>query len=782
MKGRNRRELKRLHGHVTETHKFEAAFADQSNAAFRAQTESWQRELAAIEDPKRQRKKLDELLPRAFALVRTAADRLRGKTADVCEMPTTWDMKHYDVQLLAGAALHERCVAEMATGEGKTLAATLPTYLNALAGKGAHVVTANDYLAKRDSQWMGMLFGFLGLSVGCLQTGLAHDARRDAYEKDITFGTAAEFGFDYLRDNSMAMSPEHRVQRGHYFALIDEIDYILIDEARVPLIITQPREDESPMLYASLRPLIEKVVRAQRRQCQQLLKQARQAMEARDTQAAGRALFQVEQAQPRDPGLLKMKENPEALRLMEHAELALHQDMQKIDIFNLREELFFTVDPKSRQASLTEKGRQLLSPNDPDQFTIPDPDDPNFGVRAGHMHAVSQLLGAYSLYIRDTDYLVKDGNVIIIDRATERPMEGRRWSDGLHQAVEAKERVDVQRETETLASVTIQNYFRLYPNLAGMTGTAMSAAEEFEEIYGLRVRQIPTHRPCLRNDLDDRVFRTIHQKNKAIAAEIESAHARKQPVLVGTASVSASEQLSKLLKRKKVPHTVLNARNHEREAEIIRQAGMPGAVTISTNMAGRGTDIKLGDGVADLGGLYVIGTERQASMRIDRQLRGRSARQGDPGQSCFFLSLEDELIQRFGAKDRLAKVLELGGVENGEPLTHSILTKAIERAQKQMEHSQFEARKHTLRFDDVVNVQRLRIYERRDNFLASPDSRSALFELLDEIEELPKEFGSMSALRGWYQNQVPEEIDRQLLLSVLDHAWREHLTNLDDLR
>ncbi len=761
----NDRIIKRLRAEVAKINALEPEFERLSDDQLRAKTGEFKERLARGAN-------LDELLHEAFAVVREAAKRTLGQ-------------RHFDVQLIGGIVLHQGKIAEMKTGEGKTLVATLPAYLNALTGRGVHVVTVNDYLARRDAEWMGQIYRFLGLEVGCIVSGLSDAERRAAYAADITYGTNNEFGFDYLRDN-MRLRLEDMVQRERYYAIVDEVDSILIDEARTPLIISGPAEDSS-RLYE----LVDELVR----------------------------------------------------------ELA-PEDWEK--------------DEKQRAVVLTERGvermeamlreRGLLrgaSLYDIENVTL--------------VHHIQQALRAHHLFQRDVDYIVKDGKVIIIDEFTGRMMPGRRYSDGLHQALEAKERVPVQPENQTLASITFQNYFRLYEKLAGMTGTAATEAAEFQEIYGLEVVVIPTHKPMIRQDEDDEVYRTAREKYDAIVREIEEAHRRGQPVLVGTVSIEKSELLSRMLKKKGIPHQVLNARYHEKEAQIIAQAGRLGAVTIATNMAGRGTDIQLGgnaemrirqelgedpdpeaaarirrevederEKVKALGGLYVIGTERHESRRIDNQLRGRSGRQGDPGRSKFFLSLEDDLMRIFGS-ERMDGVLQKLGLKEGEAIVHPWINKALEKAQQKVEARNFEIRKNLLKFDDVMNDQRKVVYQQRREILEAEsvadmvrDMRHQVIEEMVarhipeqaypeqwDLEGLEREvqevFGLELPIRAWGQEEgiAEEEITRRIteaadalmarkvadygeplvrmaeksiLLQVLDHLWKEHLLQLDHLR
>jgi len=712
---------------------------------------------------------LEEILPEAFAAVKNACRRLCGQDIIVRDHPIKWEMVPFDVQLIGGIGLHRGFIAEMATGEGKTLVATMPVYLNALAGRGAHLVTVNDYLAARDSEWMGAIYKFLGLTVGCIVHDQPPNVRREQYNCDITYGTNAEFGFDYLRDNGMAARKEEQVQRGHYFAVVDEVDSILIDEARTPLIISGPSLHTFDEQYGQWKPPVESLVRAQERLCNRFLSEAEALIKKLNPadgsnvenagaleHEAGLLLFRVKTGQPRLEGLAKLLENPENARMMNHAELELHKDQKKVDLYREKEELLFAIDEKSHEADLTEKGRNFISPKDPDAFVLPDlttilhdidagPEtdvrkrlelktkvQADFEAKAQKIHAISQLLKAYSLYQLDVEYVIQDNKVIIVDQHTGRLMPGRRWSDGLHQAVEAKEGVEIERETQTLATITIQNYFRLYQKLAGMTGTAETEASEFFDIYKLGVLVIPTNRPVARKDGHDSVYKTKREKFTAVVQEIKGLHAQGRPALVGTISVETSEMLSRMLKREGLIHSVLNAKYHEQEAEIVSRAGQRGAITIATNMAGRGTDIKLGAGVADIGGLHVLGTERHEARRIDRQLRGRCARQGDPGSSHFFISLEDDLMRLFGS-DRIVKYMEKMGLEEGQELTHPLLNRSIQQAQKRVEQHNFQIRKRTLEYDDVMNKQREVIYGFRNEIIHGQDVRDRLMDIIEEV-------------------------------------------------
>ena len=768
---RNEREVKRLRPIVGQINEIEAGLQKFSDDELRQKTADWKARLSQIQDKTELAKALNQILPEAFAVVKNACRRLTERKTEIIvrEHPLLWEMIPFDVQLIGGYGLHSGRIAEMATGEGKTLVATLPIYLNALTGRGVHLVTVNDYLAARDSEWMGAIYKFLGLTVGCILHDQPPRVRREQYNCDITYGTNAEFGFDYLRDNGMAARKEEQVQRGHYFAIVDEVDSILIDEARTPLIISGPSVHTYDEQYGQWKPLVESLVRAQERLCARFLSEAGalikklhptdgsnpQNSEALEREI-GMLLFRVKTGQPKSEGLMKILEDPENLKLMNQAELDLHKDQKKVDLYREKEELLFAIDEKGFEADLTEKGRNFINPQDPETFVLPElttvlheidvgpePDarkrmeaktkvQQDFETKAQKIHAISQLLKAYSLYQLDVEYVIQENKVIIVDQHTGRLMPGRRWSDGLHQAVEAKEGVEIERETQTLATITIQNYFRLYQKLAGMTGTAETEASEFLDIYKLGVLVIPTNRPIARKDANDAVYKTRREKFAAVLNEIKQIHAQGRPILVGTISVEVSEQLSRMLKREGIIHSVLNAKYHQQEAEIVSRAGQRGGVTIATNMAGRGTDIKLGPGVAELGGLHVLATERHEARRIDRQLRGRCARQGDPGSSHFFISLEDDLMRLFGS-DRIVKMMERMGLEEGQELTHPWLNRSIQQAQKRVEQHNFQIRKRTLEFDDVMNKQREVIYGFRNEIIHGEDVRDRLMDIMEEV-------------------------------------------------
>src|SRR4051794_31966928 len=793
---KNQREIKRMLPTVRRINELEEQLRTLSDDDLRAKTAQWQAELAVIADPAERWKKLDDILPEAFAVVKNGARRLteRQQEFSACDQPMVWNMVHFDVQLIGGMVLHRGKISEMATGEGKTLVATLPLYLNALTGRGAHLVTVNDYLARRDAEWMGQLYSFLGLTCGCIQHDQPPDLRREQYACDITYGTNSEFGFDYLRDNGMATTREQQVQRGYHYAIVDEVDSILIDEARTPLIICGPAT-VSTHQYDRLKPLVDQLVKKQNMLCNRLASEAKEAFDRDETEEGGRLMFKVKLGQPRNKQLLRMMEDPDKRKAIDKAELSFYQDTRKEELFALKEELFFTMDEKSNEADLSEQGRTYLNPDDPDAFVLPDlisefteiDLDPELSpeqkeqsktARQEHcdaqgerIHNISQLLRAYCLFEKDVQYVVEENKVVIVDEFTGRKMAGRRWSDGLHQAVEAKEGVQIDRETQTLATITIQNYFRLYQKLGGMTGTAETEAAEFHDIYKLDVNVIPTNRPVQRKDANDRIYKTRREKYNAVINDIKEAHAKQQPVLVGSVSVEASELLSRMLKREKIPHNVLNAKYHMQEAEIVARAGQAGTVTISTNMAGRGTDIKLGPGVADSGGLYVLGTERHEARRIDRQLRGRCARQGDPGASRFYVSFEDDLMRNFGAADRMTKIMERFGLEEGQELEHPWLNRSVETAQKRVEQRNYLIRKRTLDMDDVMNNQREVVYGYRNEVIESEEPRPLIYEVIDEavpakVQEYlgsgrPGEDANYTGLLQWVNTTFPVGLNKE---------------------
>ena len=852
---KNQRELKRMAPIVRRINELDEQFNSLSDEDLRAKTLAWKERLAPVEDPAEREAILNEILPDAFAVVRNAARRLCGKSWLVSDQLVTWNMVHFDVQLIGGMVLHSGRIAEMATGEGKTLVATLPLYLNALTGRGAHLVTVNDYLARRDAEWMGELYRFLGLTCGCIQHDQSPDVKRAQYACDITYGINSELGFDYLRDNGMATSREQQVQRGYVYAIVDEVDSILIDEARTPLIIAGPAT-VSTHQYDKFKPGIEQLVRKQTMLCSRLVNEAKGLLDDGKTDEGGLLLFKAKLGQPRNKALLRLLEDPVNRRALDKAELSFHQDTRKDELYALKEELFFTIDERAQESDLSEQGRDFLNPDDPEAFVLPDlmtafaeidirkdlddaaKDKAKTALQAEtdhqaeRIHNISQLLRAYCLFEKDVEYVVEENKVVIVDQYTGRKMSGRRWSDGLHQAVEAKEGVQIDRETQTLATITIQNYFRLYHKLGGMTGTAETEANEFHDIYKLDVIVIPTNRSILRVDGNDRIYKTRREKYNAVVAEVKDCHSRGQPVLVGTASVDSSEVLSRMLKREKIPHSVLNAKYHRQEAEIVARAGQKDTVTISTNMAGRGTDIKLGAGVAELGGLNVLGTERHESRRIDRQLRGRCARQGDPGASRFYVSFEDDLMRNFGASDRMTTIMEKFGLEDGQELEHPLLNRSVENAQKRVEQRNYMSRKHTLEYDDVMNKQREVVYGYRNETLDTEDPRHLIDEVIDgaiplKVEDYLKADGEEPNYKGLLQwvnmtfpvgltaekaglekrtieenarflvdairkaylekssHEDPEAVkglERYIVLNAVDRLWQEHLFGMDALR
>ena len=817
---------------------------------------------------------LNEMLPEVFATVREACRRLVGTTVTVTGRELVWDMVPYDVQLIGGVVLHQGKIAEMATGEGKTLVATLPLYLNALAGRGSHLVTVNNYLARRDSQWMGHVFKYLGLTVACLDdTEPSSPERRAAYLSDITYGTNNEFGFDYLRDN-MVFSLDQRVQREHAYAIIDEVDSILIDEARTPLIISGPVGNESDEKYAQFSRQVAELVRKQTGVVNTLLSEAEKLLEDPKTRNdAALKLYQARLGMPKNKRLLKMLNETGTKQLVQRMELDAIADrklpMKQQRMRDLEETLYFVLDEKGHSVHLTDRGSEAMSPNEPGLFLVPDISEEihaidrdqdlspterierrrqvesDYAIKSEKLHIIHKLLQAHVLYEKEVDYLVQEGQVMIVDEFTGRVMTGRRWADGLHQAVEAKEGVQVKGETQTFATITIQNYFRMYDKLAGMTGTAETEETEFYQIYGLDVNVIPTHRPIRRLDQPDRIYKTRKEKHDAIMAEVERLHGLGWPILIGTVNVDVSETLSRQLKRRGLKHEVLNAKYHQREAEIVAGAGQKSAIVIATNMAGRGTDIKLGkdlDLSAPEAGLQIIGTERHESRRIDRQLRGRSGRQGDPGQTIFFLSLEDDLMRLFGS-DRIARWMDKSGAEEGEVITGGLVTRAIEQAQKRVELQNFQQRKRLLEYDDVMNQQREVIYslrlfalERGEELKAEarrmielaleravyqfltgttrpeeydrgglresltmqylvtvdPIVDTAATPSIDKMAEAAQAEGEQTFQRKIkYLSdfgrtiglpEVDNQVLSQVMLSVLDEKWKDHLYDLDQLR
>lgn len=732
---------------------------------------------------------LNDIMPEAFAVVKETAKRFVNNTEisvqanefdrlisgdkdyitlqddkavwanswDAAGKPITWDMIHYDVQLIGGAAMHQGKIAEMQTGEGKTLVATLPVYLNALSGKGVHLVTVNDYLAKRDSAWMAPIFEFHGLSVDCIDYHQPNsEARRKAYKADITYGTNNEFGFDYLRDN-MAHSPDDLVQRPHHFAIVDEVDSVLVDDARTPLIISGPIPQGDRHEFIELKPKVDDIVSIQRKELVSVLAEAKKLIAEGDTKEGGFLLLRAYRGIPKNKALIKFLSEEGIKTLLQKTENFYMQDnnreMPKVDA-----ELYYVIEEKNNQVELTDKGVEFLSGKDnPDFFVMPEIGMEvskieakglskeeeaaekeelfrEFGVKSERIHTLNQLLKAYALFEKDIQYVVMDNKVMIVDEQTGRIMDGRRYSDGLHQAIEAKENVKIEDATQTFATVTLQNYFRMYRKLSGMTGTAVTEAGEFWEIYKLDVVEIPTNRPIARDDKQDLVYKTKREKYNAVIDDVTNLSQAGRPVLIGTTSVEISELLGKMLSIRKIPHNVLNAKQHKKEAEIVDEAGRSGQVTIATNMAGRGTDIKLSDEVKEAGGLAIVGTERHDSRRVDRQLRGRAGRQGDPGSSQFYVSLEDNLMRLFGS-ERIAKMMDKMGLKEGEVIQHSMISKSIERAQKKVEENQFGVRKRLLEYDDVMNAQREVVYKRRRHALHGERLRVDLANMIYDTSE-----------------------------------------------
>ena len=750
------RDVKKLRPLVEKINSFEVEYQKLSEEQLKAKTQEFKNRLARGEST-------DEIMCEAFATVKNACRRLCGSLINVCDQEIEWNMVPFDVQIMGAIVLHGGNIAEMATGEGKTLVATMPLYLNALTGRNCQLVTVNDYLAKRDSEWMGAVYQYLGLTVGCVQNQMMPEERRQQYDCDITYGTNSEFGFDYLRDMGMAMEKEQLVQRDHFYVIIDEVDSILIDEARTPLIISGPVA-VSTHQFDKLQPLIDKLFKLQSTLCSRLASEAKAVLakenaSKEDLDDAYVKLFQIKLGMPKNRQLMRLLEDGAILKRLEKTESFIRSDQNRGLLQEVQEDLYYVIDERTNESDLTEQGRNEIGPDNPEMFVLPDlldnlhsidnntdmsEDDKvkakqafqeEFGIRTETIHNISQLLKAYSLFEKDVHYVVQDNKVLIVDEHTGRLMPGRRFSEGLHQALEAKEGVTIERETQTLATITIQNYFRMYEKLSGMTGTAETEAGEFHSIYKVDVVVIPTNKPCQRIDVNDKIYKTKREKYRAVIQEVKEYHENGQPVLLGTVSVDVSEVLSRMLRMENIPHNVLNAKNHKSEAEIVALAGCKGAVTVATNMAGRGTDIKLEEGVPEIGGLHVIGSERHDSRRIDRQLRGRCSRQGDPGSSSFFVSLEDNLMRLFGS-DRISSIMSRLGLEEGEELQHPLLNKSISTAQKRVEQQHYSIRKRTLEFDDVMNKQREVIYSFRKKTLLSEEPREILFDVLrQEMEE-----------------------------------------------
>ena len=821
---KHERDIKAIQPTVDRINALEPSLSKRTDQELRAHTGRFKSRLAAGET-------LEDLLPEAFAVVREAARRVLK-------------MRHFDVQLMGGVVLHQGKIAEMKTGEGKTLVATLPVYLNSLEGKGVHVVTVNDYLARRDAEWMGRVYRFMGLSVGVIQHDMDDDERRKAYGCDVIYGTNNEFGFDYLRDN-MKFEIGDRVQRGHHYSIVDEVDSILIDEARTPLIISGPVESSQQKTYMAMRPLAERIRAQQTKFLGRALREAIQQIDSdgRASEETLEKLLLVKRGDPKNRQYLDL--------LVKHRDLKKKIDqvegqlMSNKQLSEFDNQLYCFIDEKSHNVEITEKGQEFLAGGRMEDYVIPDPDDPDYSEKryvevTERLHTIQQLVKAYWLYEKDVHYVVNDNKVTIVDEFTGRLMPGRRWSDGLHEAVEARERVKIERENQTLATVTFQNYFRMYGKLAGMTGTADTEAMEFNKIYKLEVVVVPPNRPMIRMDYPDVVYRTEPEKFRAVVEEIRELHEQGQPVLVGTISIEKSERLSGLLKKAGVKHVVLNAKYHEKEAEIVAQAGRRGAVTIATNMAGRGTDIVLGgnaeflarerlhrqnvdlaaltqeewegalnevdqefqqgrEQVIAAGGLHILGTERHESRRIDNQLRGRSGRQGDVGSSRFYLSLEDDLMRIF-ASDKVSSIMQRLGMEEDVPIESRLISKRIESAQKQVEAHNFSIRKHLLEYDDVMNQQRKTIYGLREQFLSKSDQKEYLLELSEDViggfidsycdadsdpeewdgEGLRKAVAQQFGLDLRHENIQVEQLNREELLQAIGARAREKYERKDE--
>jgi len=837
---KNERELKLMAPVVDEINRLEPDFQAMSDEQLQAKTDEFKERLSQGET-------FDDILPEAFATVREASVRVLG-------------MRHFDVQLVGGIVLHNGTIAEMKTGEGKTLAATLPLYLNALTGRGVHLVTVNDYLAKRDAEWMGGIYNFLDLTVGVIVHGMVDEERKSAYACDITYGTNNEFGFDYLRDN-MKFDLSDFVQRDFHFAIVDEVDSILIDEARTPLIISGPVEHSENKIYMEVKPPVINLKKKQGAVILSILNDVKNRLKEEDEgERTIELLVQVKRGDPKNPVYLDILANNQRLKKQIDRTESLLRGQKLLP--ELDQDLYCVIDERGNSVELTDKGIKLFSGGGLGDFVLTDLEQESYTIREDSslseqekaeqlkdleerymrsseiLHATQQLVKAYWLFEKDVQYVVKDNQVMIVDEFTGRMMPGRRWSDGLHQAVEAKEGVSVAEENQTLASITFQNFFRMYEKLAGMTGTADTEAAEFNNIYKLDVTVVPTNKKMVRKNFPDAIYKSEKEKYNAVVEEIRELYEKGQPVLVGTITIEKSEVLSKMLKRSGVPHSVLNAKHHQMEAEIVAQAGQKNTVTISTNMAGRGTDIVLGEGVLELNGLHILGTERHESRRIDNQLRGRSGRQGDPGTSRFYLSLEDDLLRIFGS-DRISSVMERLGMDEGQPIEHALISKAIENAQKKVEAHNFDIRKHLLEYDDVMNKHREIIYSLRKDVLTGEDLEGIIQGMMDEKVESavetyidPKAFpeewdidglrDNLARVFGFRPRIGPEDIgeeefdglntealtemileqaqnaykkraelfgkddleavERIIMLQIIDTQWVEHLQDMDHMK
>ncbi len=815
------RILRKYRKIVVEINQWEEKFQTLTDEALRQKTVEFKERLSKGETT-------DQLLPEAFAVVKNACRRMIGTEIHVSGYDQSWDMVPYDEQLIGAIALHKGSIAEMMTGEGKTLTAIMPIYLNALTGKPVHLATVNDYLAERDCQWVGEVYRWLGLTTGVLTRETPQELRKKLYSSDIVYGTASEFGFDYLRDNSIATHANQQVQRGHYYALIDEVDSILIDEARTPLIISGPSA-VSRQMYDELKQGVAELVRYQQNLCNRLASEARRTLEklssgtvlpatrkekkdeAEERDEALRKLWLVGKGMPRNKVLTHIKEDPDVRAGIDKWDLYYFGDQNKEERAKALSSLYIIVDEKANEFELTDLSINSWptcthGTGSNDDFVMLDISheflkiDENADLdaeekikrrlsiqdedhrRKERSHNLRQLLRAHLLMERDVDYIVQDGKIVIIDENTGRAQPGRRFSDGLHQAIEAKEGVEIQRETQTYATITLQNYFRMYEKLSGMTGTATTEAGEFKQTYGVEVLEIPTHRRCARKDFNDEIYMSEREKYNAILKEVRRVNEEGRPILLGTESVEISEKLSRIFKLNKLEHTVLNAKQNDKEAEIIAHAGKRGAITIATNMAGRGTDIKLGQGVAEIGGLYVMGTTRHQSRRIDRQLRGRSARQGDPGNSKFFVSFEDQLLRLF-ASPRLTSLIQRFRPEEGEPISASILDKSIETAQKRIEQRNAAIRKHTLEYDDVMNKQRQEIYRFRNDIIHATDPSQIAIKLLENAcyAEAEKFFVSRATEDGWDPEGYRQWLMTQFPVSFPERFFDDDLMDGEEL-
>ncbi len=811
------RAVKKYSKIVEPVNEWDEKYKSLSDDAIKAKTEEFKKRIKDGET-------VDDLLPEAFAVVKNVCRRLFGQDVHVSGYDQKWDMIPFDVQIVGAIALHNGSIAEMQTGEGKTLTAVMPMYLNALTGKSVHLVTVNDYLAKRDCDWVGSILRWLGLTTAALTNDTPMDNRKQVYMADIVYGTASEFGFDYLRDNSMALKSQDQVQRDFYYAIVDEVDSILIDEARTPLIISGPAPD-SYQMYGELKAGVDELVKRQRDYCNRLATEARKILDLTDRtettkknkeqlekeKQALHKLWLISRGTPRNKILKRVRENPDYRALIDEWDLYYYADANKQDKAKQLANLYIIVDERSSEYEMTDKGilaweECTKGSGKSDDFVMMDisyeylkvdeddslSDDEKMekkleiqkedSLRKERSHNLRQMLRAHLLMEKDVDYIVQNDQIIIIDENTGRPQPGRRFSDGLHQAIEAKEGVSIQKETQTYATITLQNFFRMYDKLAGMTGTAITEAGEFKQIYHMDVIQIPTNQPCIRKDYNDEIYMTEREKYNAILRDVEEVYKQGRPILIGTESVEISEKLSRIFRNNKLSHTVLNAKNHEKEAEIIANAGQKCAITIATNMAGRGTDIKLGSGIAKIGGLYVMGTTRHNSRRIDRQLRGRCARQGDPGYSKFYVSFEDSLLRLFSSP-RMTSILQKFRPPEGEPISANILNKSIETAQKRVEQRNFTIRKHTLEYDDVMNKQRHEIYDFRNDILRNDDIVDIAVDLIEQViaDSTEKYFQNKGMDGGWDPEGFRVWMMEQFPVTFEEGAFDDDLLETMDL-